>query len=589
MSADFRPVVIIPCRNHGLTVEKVLEGLKPLGLPVIVVDDGSDAVTREALDELAPRCPEMTLLRHEVNRGKGAALTTGLHYAEKEGYTHALQVDADGQHDLADAPTLLESAKRDPNALWSARPLYDESVPKKRLIGRYVTHVWVWIETLSFEIVDSMCGYRVYPIAPTLAILKTKHVGQFMDFDTEIMVRLYWKGLRVRFVPSRVIYPEDGYSNFRMWEDNVRISKMHTRLCIESPLWWPARVKRLYRREAIQEMQTASPNETPQTTMTANERDKATHWMNVKERRGFSGMKLLWKLYRWGGRPLFAVIGWPVTGVFYLTGTAAKKASEKFLTRVNEERTRRGLPTETLSGLTHFRAFTMSMLDRLAAWVGDLTLWKDVDFADEESRKLLCEPPADGRGKLVLVSHLGVAEATRALAQHDRAVPVWALVYDEHAPRFKAMLEDVAPDASRHIIAVNHLGVDTAARLEEAIARGEWVAIAADRTPNDQSSRGSRTATASFLGHDAPFPVGPFVLANLLKCDVVTLFAVRVGDKLLISCRPFASEIQLPRKTRDEALAQYVSQWAKTLEDQAVAHPYQWFNFYDFWHEDEKQ
>ena len=589
MSADFRPVVIIPCRNHGLTVEKVLEGLEPLGLPVIVVDDGSDAVTREALDELAPRCPEMTLLRHEVNRGKGAALTTGLHYAEKEGYTHALQVDADGQHDLADAPTLLESAKRDPNALWSARPLYDESVPKKRLIGRYVTHVWVWIETLSFEIVDSMCGYRVYPIAPTLAILKTKHVGQFMDFDTEIMVRLYWKGLRVRFVPSRVIYPEDGYSNFRMWEDNVRISKMHTRLCIESPLWWPARVKRLYRREAIQEMQTASPTETPQTTMTANERDKATHWMNVKERRGFSGMKLLWKLYRWGGRPLFAVIGWPVTGVFYLTGTAAKKASEKFLTRVNEERTRRGLPTETLSGLTHFRAFTMSMLDRLAAWVGDLTLWKDVDFADEESRKLLCEPPADGRGKLVLVSHLGVAEATRALAQHDRAVPVWALVYDEHAPRFKAMLEDVAPDASRHIIAVNHLGVDTAARLEEAIARGEWVAIAADRTPNDQSSRGSRTATASFLGHDAPFPVGPFVLANLLKCDVVTLFAVRVGDKLLISCRPFASEIQLPRKTRDEALAQYASQWAKTLEDQAVAHPYQWFNFYDFWHEDEKQ
>lgn len=589
MSADFRPVVIIPCRNHGLTVEKVLEGLKPLGLPFIVVDDGSDAVTREALDELAPRCPEMTLLRHEVNRGKGAALTTGLHYAEKEGYTHALQVDADGQHDLADAPKLLESAKREPNALWSARPLYDESVPKKRLIGRYVTHVWVWIETLSFEIVDSMCGYRVYPIAPTLAILKTKHVGQFMDFDTEIMVRLYWKGLRVRFVPSRVIYPEDGYSNFRMWEDNVRISKMHTRLCIESPLWWPARVKRLFRREAIQEMQTASPTETPQTTMTANEREKATHWMNVKERRGFSGMKLLWKLYRWGGRPLFAVIGWPVTGVFYLTGTAAKKASEKFLTRVNEERTRRGLPTEMLSGLTHFRAFTMSMLDRLAAWVGDLTLWKDVDFADDESRKLLCEPPADGRGKLVLVSHLGVAEATRALAQHDRAVPVWALVYDEHAPRFKAMLEDVAPDASRHIIAVNHLGVDTAARLEEAIARGEWVAIAADRTPNDQSSRGSRTATASFLGHDAPFPVGPFVLANLLKCDVVTLFAVRVGDKLLISCRPFASEIQLPRKTRDEALAQYVSQWAKTLEDQAVAHPYQWFNFYDFWHEDEKQ
>ena len=154
---------------------------------------------------------------------------------------------------------------------------------------------------------------------------------------------------------------------------------------------------------------------------------------------------------------------------------------------------------------------------------------------------------------------------------------------------YTALLNEISPDCSRDLISVDDIGVETAAYLVDVIARGEWVAIAADRTPNDQSSRGSRTATASFLGHDAPFPVGPFVLANLLKCDVVTLFAVRVGDKLLISCRPFASEIQLPRKTRDEALAQYASQWAKILEDQAVAHPYQWFNFYDFWHEDEKQ
>lgn len=149
------------------------------------------------------------------------------------------------------APALLESARRHPGVLWSARPEYDESVPKKRLIGRYVTHVWVWIETLSFEIVDSMCGYRVYPVADTLAVIKSRPVGLFMDFDTEIMVRLYWRGLPVRFIRSRVIYPEGGRSNFRMWEDNVRISKMHARLFIESPLWWPARIRRLFRREPV--------------------------------------------------------------------------------------------------------------------------------------------------------------------------------------------------------------------------------------------------------------------------------------------------------------------------------------------------
>lgn len=121
---------------------------------------------------------------------------------------------------------------------------------------------------------------------------------------------------------------------------------------------------------------------------------------------------------------------------------------------------------------------------------GDLKLARDVDFADEESRRLLCEPTPDGRGRLVLVSHLGVAEATRALAQHDRAVPVWALIFDRHAPRFKAMLEAVAPDASRHVIAVDRLGVETASMLQDAIERGEWVAIAADRTPNDALTRG---------------------------------------------------------------------------------------------------
>ena len=249
--SGFRPVVIIPCRNHGLTLEGVLDGLAPLGLPVIVVDDASDGESAQALDRLAALRPEMTLLRHDVNRGKGGALLTGLLHAESQGFTHALQVDADGQHDLSDAPRLLESARRHPNVLWSARPKYDASVPRKRLIGRYVTHVWVWIETLSFEIADSMCGYRVYLIADTLAVLRRRRVGLFMDFDTEIMVRLYWRGLPVRFIESRVIYPEGGLSNFRMWEDNVRISKMHARLFVESPLWWPARIRRLFRRENV--------------------------------------------------------------------------------------------------------------------------------------------------------------------------------------------------------------------------------------------------------------------------------------------------------------------------------------------------
>ena len=108
------------------------------------------------------------------------------------------------------------------------------------------------------------------------------------------------------------------------------------------------------------------------------------------------------------------------------------------------------------------------------------------------------------------------------------------------------MLEAVAPDASRHVIAVDRLGVETASMLQDAIERGEWVAIAADRTPNDALTRGDRSVTADFLGREAPFPAGPFILASLLKCGVVTLFAVREGNRILIKCEPFADEVKLP-------------------------------------------
>ena len=320
----------------------------------------------------------------------------------------------------------------------------------------------------------------------------------------------------------------------------------------------------------------------------ASQNERSEHWSTTPERRGMWGLKLLWELYRIGGRPLFTLIGAPVALVFWLTGTRARKASEKFLSRVAERREALGMPPVKVSGFTHFRAFAMSMLDRLAAWAGDLKLARDVDFADEESRRLLCEPTPDGKGRLVLVSHIGVAEATRALAQHDRAVPVWALVFDRHAPRFKAMLESVAPDASRHVIAVDQLGVETASMLQDAIARGEWVAIAADRTPNDALTRSDRSVTADFMGHKAPFPAGPFILASLLKCGVVTLFAVRRGNRILIKCRPFADEVRLPRRGREPELERLAGLWSERLEAEALEHPAQWFNFYDFWHEEEK-
>jgi hypothetical protein len=116
--------------------------------------------------------------------------------------------------------------------LITGLPRYDDSVPACRKIGRWITHVWVWIETLSLQIGDSMCGFRVYPLAAVRALLDRRPVGNRMDFDIEIIVRLFWAGTPVCGLPVRVIYPPGNSSNFDMLRDNWRIAKLHTRLVL---------------------------------------------------------------------------------------------------------------------------------------------------------------------------------------------------------------------------------------------------------------------------------------------------------------------------------------------------------------------
>lgn len=230
----FKPCFVVPVYNHEHAVGAVLDALASHGLHCIVVDDGSSPACAARLAELASQhAGHMTLVTHAQNQGKGGAVMTGFRTAAEQGYTHALQVDADGQHNLEDIPRFLDAARADPQALVVGYPVYDESVPKGRLYGRYATHVWVWINTLSLKIKDSMCGFRVYPLAPTLALMERRRLGLRMNFDIEVLVRLFWDGLRFVQLPTRVGYPADGVSHFRVLRDNVLISRMHAGLFFE--------------------------------------------------------------------------------------------------------------------------------------------------------------------------------------------------------------------------------------------------------------------------------------------------------------------------------------------------------------------
>jgi glycosyltransferase involved in cell wall biosynthesis len=227
----FAPCVVIPVYNHEHAIGAVVSAIRVQGLPMVLVDDGCDQACADVLRELSAT-PDVTLVRHERNRGKGAAVTTGLHAAQDRGYTHAAQIDADGQHTVSDLSSFLDEARQHPHAVVCGHPIFDASIPRSRYYGRYLTHGLVWLETLSFELIDTMCGFRVYPLATTLALLDRGLVGARMDFDTEVLVRLHWRGVRTRWLATRVRYPADGVSHYRMFLDNVRMTALHVRLML---------------------------------------------------------------------------------------------------------------------------------------------------------------------------------------------------------------------------------------------------------------------------------------------------------------------------------------------------------------------
>lgn len=233
-----KPCAVIPVYNHENAVPAVLAELLHAGLPCILVNDASSPACSAVLQALA-RQPETFLVHLPVNQGKGGAVMAGLREARRLGFTHALQVDADGQHDLGDVQLFLETSRQHPVDLVCGYPQYDATVPKGRLYARYLTHVWVWINSLSLRIPDSMCGFRVYPLPVTLALIDRVKLGRRMDFDPEILVRLAWRNQPMQWLPTRVHYPTDGLSHFRLFHDNALISSMHTRLFFGMLLRFP--------------------------------------------------------------------------------------------------------------------------------------------------------------------------------------------------------------------------------------------------------------------------------------------------------------------------------------------------------------
>ena len=553
---SFNPCLLIPIYNHWRSIRVTVEHLSAYGIPIFIVDDGSDQTTQAELAALAVDFPLVRLVRLPQNGGKGAAVMRGMREAYRAGFSHALQIDADGQHDTNDVPRFLGEGEANPQALICGNPVYDASVPKGRLYGRYLTHFWVGVETLSLSITDSMCGFRLYPLAATVALIDRVRIPTRMDFDIEILVRLAWEGCEFRSLDTRVTYPEGGLSHFDMLRDNLRISTMHARLTCGMLLRFPLLVSRkLFARRVAGE-----------------------HWSRLAERGSTLGLKTVFGCYRLLGPGAARLLLYPVVGYFFLTGRRARAASLDFLRRVHG---RRGLAEPRWrDSFRHMMAFGQSGLDKLAAWVGNLRL-RDVDFPKRDEVDRLV---ASGRGAVLIGSHLGNLEMSRAFAVSERRATVNAVVYTDHAQHFNKLLKKASGDFGVNLIQVSHLGPDTAILLKEKIDRGELIVIVGDRTPPAESGSG-RVSRVEFLGESAPFAQGPFILASLLDCPVYLFFCLREGAarRYRIHLEHFAERIHLPRGDRLARLQDYMQRYASRLEHYCLQAPEQWFNFYDFW------
>ena len=233
-SVKNKTVAVVPVYNHGETVGDVVATLRGYGLPVILVDDGSDTFTARTMDEIvsikSAFGPPVKLVRLPKNRGKGAAVMTGFRSAYGYGATHVLQVDADGQHGLEVVPRFLDASAQNSDAVIAGYPLYDARVPRVRFYGSRLALVSVWINTLSRRIAGPMCGFRLYPLAKVREVLPAMTYARRMNFDTEIAVRLDWGNVPFVNLPVAIRYPLGGISHFRIVPDSLRLLVMHIRL-----------------------------------------------------------------------------------------------------------------------------------------------------------------------------------------------------------------------------------------------------------------------------------------------------------------------------------------------------------------------
>lgn len=300
------------------------------------------------------------------------------------------------------------------------------------------------------------------------------------------------------------------------------------------------------------------------------------HWASIGESTFAGGMWLLGWVHRLFGRLPFRVCVYPVVFYYWASRPLARRASVEYLRRMQAAHGVFEREPGMLTSLRHFASFAETILDKTLALSGRYPARAiRLDVCDE-----LTDTLRGKRGGLFVTAHVGCVELSQFLASAHPDLHLTVLVHTAHAEQFTRMMRRLNPLSTLTFVQVTDVSADTAIMLNERVERGEFVAIVGDRVPVS----GPRHAPAQFLGHEAPFPIGPYILGALLKCPVFMLTCLRdhpTGHTL--RCALLAEQIVLPRGQREAALVQCTQRYATELESLLRRAPLDWFNFFDFW------
>lgn len=635
---SIKACVGIPVFNHARTVGDVVSRARAICPTVLVCDDGSTDGSGAAAKEAGAE-----LLVHPRNYGKGHALKTLLHEAQRRGFRYLIALDADGQHYPEDIPSMVAAVNETPGALVvGARDLEKAGAPPSSQFGRKFSNFWVWFEA-GEKVDDSQSGFRAYPLPETIDIAGQ---GGRYDFEVKVLLKAAWSGIPLRSSPIQVLYPKDRVTHFRPFKDNFRISLLNLWTCIR--LFLPLPLAPLMHQrprlpgvslDAIRRwFWLGGPGLLPRVLAAASA--WLPPWLGVPSSAalGFGAYPALLAGWLRGyldakGFPL-----WQVTAAVLLiaTGFGGLEAWIRRRTvQIAELHSNRAWSGKSRGGaLGH--AILIWLIRLFGTWpvyllVYPVTLYFFVTASKE--RQMSAEyldraiGPASGLSRALrtyrhllafarsivdrlILGILGSAAFARVAEENVDAIveasksPKGSILVTAHFGsweiasgglhgRLQAPFDIVAFQGE--YTAIREVVAKSSAQWKPNIlfvGRGELAALEILRAlrsghmvalQGDRQMDG-RVAQAMFLGQVADFPVGPFMLAAISGAPLIATFNYQQGPgRYAFKAFP-AQTYQFDRKrSRDEQIAEWVQDYATKLETLVKQYPFQWFNFYDFW------